>query len=326
MASQGTLTGWDNEMSALRRRRSEQMLRRTLRVVWAAGLIPFAVVAISLLKQAPQPQFLHEMASTSFKAPLGPAEAVVDRAGTHVAFVSGDADVQSLTVKGQQIVTETLDMPWSYAKSGGTMLEWVDINRDELSDLRVAPMLDEELMSQMNDGGAYEYSVPVVEFVQTSDGFKRSTQPPGQPMVQETRAASRAYVDGQTFQLIVEEAWRQKTQLVGDRGGRQMLLGVALQVSDLNGDGRDEILTCDEQTEECTVEMTYRIYSNVDRRFQAVWEFTTLLPDGDMTFVGDMLRTVMLADLDSDGVDEVVCGDPMTGEVKILRWQDPPLS
>lgn len=312
-------------VSERQQRRSEAMLRRTLRWVWAAGLLPFVAVAALFLKQSPEPVRLRPSASASFVAPLGGIIAATDRAGVHVAVITGDADVQLVRLRDGQLLSTTIDLPWTYQRAGGTMLQWVDANFDQLVDLRATPWLDEQMLSRLASEGADDYRPPSYEYRQENGHFRLVDRQCPAPEHLERKNVADVNVGAAVYRLDLDSNWRQSSSLQGPRGGRQSLAGVGQQVADLNGDGCDEILTCEDATEDIQIRLTYRVYSYIGKQFREVWKFESLLPENDLTFAGDSVPMVVFVDLDSDGTDEVLCGEASTGRVQVLRWQDPPL-
>jgi len=225
-------TSWGVERTRLRQRPSTPLLRRSLRLVWWTGLLPFLAVAVVLLTDRPEPVRLRAAAATTFAAPLGGAFSAVDRAGAHVALVSGDSDVRILKLVDDRLVAQTIDLPWTYARSGGTLLQWVDADLDELVDLRVMPLLDEELLSQLASNASTSYGSPSREYLQRAGKFVLRSQSSRDPEQLEHLCASEVNVDGHAYQLESEDGWRQLTQLRSQRGGRQSIAGAARQVAD----------------------------------------------------------------------------------------------
>jgi len=313
---------WATPQRTASRRRNDAALRTTVRVIWVAGCIPFLAVALSMLRQQPEPHRLQVAAAAHFTAPLGGLYTAVDRAGVHVALIDGDADVAILSMDDNQVVSHKLSMPWNVVQAGGTMLQFVDTNCDELVDLRLMPLLDEELLCKLESERPADYRTPSFEFRQQAGKFILQGRPEKEPEQLDQSVGNEITVNGRPFQLLTEDGWRQATHLRGPRGGRQSLKGVAQYVSDLNADGCDEVLTCEYIPEDLTIRIFHRVYSLVGRQFRTVWERETLLPENDLTFAGETVPLSAFADIDGDGLDELLCAEASTGQLLVLRWQD----
>ena len=290
--------------------------RRMVRWMWLLGFLPLVGVLAAGLQTSRTETWVQTVGTVTVPRGIVHIQSGHDRRGEHVAVLGYDRSVLVIELRGGQVVTQVLPSPWADNDGYRVRLSIADATQDDLVDLVLSRYKVEGEMS--TEGRSRDLPWECAIFRQERDQFVLDRLEDRTPFTSTARESMQLFAYGQQLRLATATVDSGPLTQVCEADSRrvvELLAGEPYAVRDLDGDGNQDLLTSQETgsgTESMT--STFRLYLFRDDGVHAVWS-----ADFEQLDLWRMPRRYTeLADLDGDGLVELIVCEPHRGLVSVF--------
>ncbi|MCC7495010.1 MAG: VCBS repeat-containing protein [Fimbriimonadaceae bacterium] len=292
--------------------------RRAVGVGWLVVLAPLLLIGVLVGASQREDTWLREVGKLQLPGLLH-IQAASDRRGDHVAVLDRAGAIHVLGLRGQHLQDSSLAVPWRQDEQQlrSTRLVFAPAGHDELLDLTAIKMPPRRFSGMPDwDGGDWK----VARYDQRGDGFAFEEIHHRPPSLPDGGGSQNILLQGVSYlmrDVATAGGKRNYVQLLRARDNRPAfsVRGGFFASADLDGDGNQDLITRDQNIDDQGLAQ-FRIHVYRNRGFREVWQ--GCFDEGDPTYT--MRRWVVLADLDGDGVMELVGGEPETGRLSVVAF------
>jgi len=301
------------------RQREEQAVattRRLIRVLWVLGLVPLLVVLAAGLQSSRTETWLEQVGRMTLPDGIYQLQDGHDRRGDHVAALARDRTIHVLQLTNGRLTSQKLAYPWPERDGFRVRLALADATNDDLVDLLLMryPIDETDTTVSQPISEAWECAI----FRQERDRFVQDRLVERTPVMKLDEDTASLSAFGEQLRLAtVSNGQQQMTQVYSAESERAiaLLAGEPYSIRDMDEDGNQDLLTSEEQFEgDQPGENVFRLYLFRHDRIHEVWSGTFQNVD----IWRAPRRYTLLADLDSDGLCEIVVTEPFSGELKVF--------
>ncbi|MBI2297358.1 MAG: hypothetical protein HYU66_00145 [Armatimonadetes bacterium] len=273
-------------------------------------LLPAAAVLGLVWRQQPDRSLLHPLGALQLTAPLIDSGTGQDRCGDHFAVLAGDARLHVFALETGLLRDQALRSPFAPRSLRSLEFAFLDLNQDDRLDLCLNRTRG---LGHVQGTGTRRFTAV---YEQRGSGFQL-TEVGLMPRLGGRSERSRQLVSGgKMYELraLLAAGERGETAVARVPDGKvvRRLPGFACQVFDANLDGDQDVLTY-EVPDQRLPDVEYRLFLSHGRKFRQAWQrrIPQHVPDTGELNIAD------LADLDSDGRQELIFVEPASGRVSV---------